>query len=100
MRLSKLQKYILLKCSENINFIINKKDFYKFYTDKEVKNNKISIQVVIQNSIENLIKKDLIIAFGHKTKKKWTVDKVKLTSKGKKHSKELLLSKQKKLPIE
>jgi hypothetical protein len=99
MRLSKLQKYILLKCFENKSYSEQKIEFYKFYSEKEIRNNKIKIQVGIQKSIDNLVSKDLLVAFGHKTAKKWSVDKVKLTTIGKQKAKELIKSRQKTLPI-
>jgi len=99
MRLSKLQKYILLKCFEKKNFSELKSEFYNFYKKKELKEKKNSIQIRIHNSIENLIKKDFVAAHGHKTQKKWFIDKVRLTNKGKKKALELLKKRQRKLPI-
>ena len=47
----------------------------------------------------NLLFKNLIVAYGHKTAKKWTVDKIKLTPKGKKLAKILIKKRQRHLPI-
>jgi len=99
MRLSKLQKYILLKCFEKKNFVELKSEFYDFYKKSELLKNKNSIQIRVHNSIENLVEKDLAAAFGYKTKKKWFINKVRLTSKGKKKALELLKKRQRKLPI-
>ena len=99
MRLSKLQKFIILKCFENKGGGEQKTEFYKYYSAKKAKEKRVAIQVAIQNSIDSLVEKDLIVAYGHKTAKKWTVNRVKLTSKGKKLARELILSNQKKLPI-
>ncbi|RLC38640.1 hypothetical protein DRH27_01785 [Candidatus Falkowbacteria bacterium] len=99
MRFSKLQKYILLKCFEKKNFIESKSEFYNFYKKQELKENKNSIQIRVHNSVENLVEKDLAAAYGYKTQKKWFIDKVRLTGKGKKKALELLKKRQRKLPI-
>jgi len=99
MRLSRLQKYILTKCYEKKNGAELKIAFYKYYSDKEIKKNKLCVQVVVQSSIENLIAKDLVVAFGRKTAKKLYIDKIKLTAKGRQVTKELIKKRQRKLPI-
>jgi hypothetical protein len=99
MGLSKLQKHILTKCYENRSGSEKKVEFYNYYPKKEQKENKIGIQVGIQKSIENLTAKDLVVAFGHKTAKKWSVERVRVTTRGKKLAKELVKSRQTKLPI-
>ena len=99
MRLSKLQKFILERCRENKNKSCLKTEFYDFYPQKEIKENKIGVQVGIQKSIDNLVTKDFVIAYGHKTMKKWYVNKVRLTAQGRRKAKELIKSKQGKLPI-
>ena len=99
MRLSKLQKFILGRCWENKNKSCLKTEFYDFYPKKELKENKIGVQVGIQKSIDNLVAKDFVIAYGHKTMKKWYVYKIRLTVKGKRKANELIKSKQCKLPI-
>lgn len=99
MGLSKLQKYILTKCYDKKNGAERKVEFYNYYPKKELKENKIGVQVGIQKSIENLVTKDLVAAYGHKTVKKWHVSKVGLTAKGRKLVKELIKSRQRQLPI-
>lgn len=99
MRLSKLQKYILLICYEARNFTEAKAEFYKFYSEDEFKKNKNSIQIRVHNSIENMVRKDWAVAYGHKTIKKFYVSRVRLTNLGKQKAKELLQEKQSKLPI-
>jgi len=99
MRLSKLQKYILIKCFEKRGLTLKKEDLYKFYGSDEVKKNLNSVQIRVAKSIDNLVEKDLAVALGRKTKKKWFVENVRLSPKGKKAAQELLLKKQKKLPI-
>ncbi|MFA4833881.1 MAG: hypothetical protein WC619_03480 [Patescibacteria group bacterium] len=98
MRLSGLQKYIL-----NQGYLKNgtgsRGDFYGFYHKKELAENKKSIQDIIHNSLESLVIKDLIVAFGRKTAKKWFIDKIRLTPEGKRTAKEIIKQRQRKLPI-
>lgn len=98
MGLSRLQKYILTKCYYEKNGIVGKRELYDFYSKSELEK-KINIQVVLQKSIETLVKKDLLISHGHKTAKKWFVHKVRITSRGKKIIKQLIKKRQRKLPI-
>lgn len=99
MRLSKLQKYILLTCFESRNNARLKTDLYAFYPKIELKKNKIGVQVSVQKSIDNLVAKDLMVAYGHKTARKWNVDKIKLSARGRKKARELIKKRQPKLPI-
>jgi hypothetical protein len=99
MRLSKLQKFILTASYTSKQGGKLKKDFYSFYPDSELKNNLIGIQVSLQKSLDNLTEKDLLVAFGHKTARKWFIHKVKLTNRGKRLAKQLIASRQRKLPI-
>ena len=99
MRLSKLQKYILAKCYDNKNGMESKGEFYVFYSKEEFNKNKKLIQDTIHKSLENLVEKDLLIAYGKKTAQKWFINKVKLTKKGKQKTIEFIKSKQRKLPI-
>jgi hypothetical protein len=99
MRLSSLQKFILEKCLEGKNNAESKRHFFVFYPAEEFKKNKKAIQDVLHKSIESLVAKDLVVAHGYKTAKKWHIKKVKLTSDGRRRAKEILKSRQKKLPI-
>ncbi|MDD5032077.1 MAG: hypothetical protein PHR36_03465 [Patescibacteria group bacterium] len=99
MRLSGLQKYILGQCYLNKNSLIAKADFYGFYPKKEFAENKKRREDIIHNSLESLVAKDLLIAFGRKTAQKWFINKVKLTPKGKREAREIIKQRQRKLPI-
>ena len=98
MRLSGLQKYILNQCYLNKNKTRLKIDFYVFYSKSKRKKIK-KVQDIIHRSLENLVAKYLIIAYGRKTAQKWFINKVKLTSKGKRVAKETIKKRQRKLPI-
>ncbi len=99
MYLSKLQRYILKECYFSKNRAKLKVDFYDFYPKKELKTNKIAVQAALQNSLDNLVAKDLVAAYGHKTAKKWFIYKIKLTGQGRRLAKKLIKNRQGKLPI-
>lgn len=99
MRLSKLQEFILSKFHSGKNGILNKSEFYSFYADGKLKKNKKNIQDTIHKSIESLVANDLLIAYGHKTARKWFIAKVKITGKGKKLIKQILKNRQRQLPL-
>ena len=99
MRLSKLQKHILLKCFEAGPKPLPKTEFYAFYSSAEVKNNLNSVQIRMHNSIENMVDKDWVVVHGHKTALKFYIDSVRLSAKGKRLAKEIIQKKQRRLPI-
>jgi hypothetical protein len=98
MRLSSLQKFILEKCLEGKNNAESKRHFFVFYPAEELKKNKKAIQDVLHKSIESLVAKDLVVAYGKKTSAKWFINRVKLTAEGKRKAREIVLAKQRKLP--
>ena len=99
MRLSRLQKHMLIKCFEARSFTVEKGVFFKYYSKKEREEKKNSIQIRIQNSIDNMVEKDWAVAYGHKTAQKFYIKKVRLTKKGIKMAEDILKKKQSKLPI-
>ena len=95
MRLSKLQKYILEKC---YNYKSSwPADFYDFYKEKS-KSRKLVLDTV-HKSLDSLVSKDFLAAWGKKTARKWFIHKVKLTGLGRKNIVEIIRAKQRKLPI-
>lgn len=98
MRLSGLQKFIITNCGENKSFV-KKEDFYSFYAKEELIKNKKVIQDAVHRCLENMVAKDILIAYGKKTAQKWFIEKVKLTIAGKNIFRELITSRQRKLPI-
>ena len=99
MRLSRLQKYILIKCYEAKKKAEWQNTFFQFYTPEQLAENKKSIQDILHKSLESLTVDDLIVSFGHKTAHKWFISKIKLTANGMKMAKNILADRQKKLPI-
>lgn len=98
MRLSGLQKYILGQCYLHKNGMGVKADFYGFYDKNAAKPTK-KILDIIHKSLESLVAKDLLVAYGKKTAKKWFIHKVKLTIKGKRLAKKIIREKQRRLPL-
>ncbi|MCD4705081.1 hypothetical protein K8R66_03315 [bacterium] len=95
-KLSQLQEYILKKSLGCNNRGVDKIYFRKFY--KNIKNQPKDIENIIIKSLNRLIARDLIVAFCKKTKHKTFINKVLLTSHGKKIAQKLFGT-QKKLPI-
>jgi hypothetical protein len=99
MRLSKLQKYILDRCFYTKKGILGKRELINFYSLNDIEKKRKKIMDTIHKSIEALVKTDLLVAFGHKTAKKWFIHKIKITRRGKKLIKGLIKNMQGKLPI-
>ncbi len=90
MRLSHLQKYILIQCLESRTDRISRTRLKRFY-NKSKKLPKQELQTkIITKSIERLIDKELLVGFGERTKYKWFIKDIKLTRQGKKQAKKLL----------
>jgi hypothetical protein len=99
MRLSRLQEFILNKFHTSGSGVLDKTVFYNFYSEGEFKKNKKNIQDTIHKSVESLVAKDLLSAYGHKTARKWFIARAKITGKGRKLIKQLLKNKQRQLPL-
>ncbi len=98
MRLSKLQKYILLQCFEHKYGKLDRKNLVVFYNSFKSKPQKASQINSITVSLDRLIKKGLLVGFGEITKEKVFIDKVRLTRLGRSVAKKIL-GEQKKLPL-
>jgi len=98
MRLSSLQKYILLKTAEK-GGKVDRKIFRMFYENLEKKPGKKYQEKIITKSLERLIDRGFITGFGKRTVRKWFITQISLTSKGRAAVKELLREKQRKLPF-
>ncbi len=99
MKFSELQKYVLINCYLAHPQARRKEYFFNFYNrDNTIKNRKI-VQDIIHNSLESLVRRDLLVAWGKKTSKKWFIEKVQLTIGGGKIARGLVAGRQKKLPI-
>ncbi len=89
MRLSRLQKYILLLLAGARGSLTRKhiESYYKSYKNPPSKEDQ---QNIITKSIERLIRRGLLIGYGRKTPQKWFIDEIRLTTQGKKEAKKLL----------
>jgi len=98
MRLSKLQKYILLQAYNNKGKLIPKKELKRFYKNQKKTPKEKDVQGIITKSVERLIDKELMIGFGIRTPHKWFIKEIRLTKKGRTVAKKLL-GEQQTLPL-
>ncbi|HUT22655.1 MAG TPA: hypothetical protein VMX18_04675 [Candidatus Bipolaricaulota bacterium] len=90
MRLSKLQKYILIQSDQYKGERLHRDRLVEFYGHVQ-RAPKSDLQTkIISRSLESLIDKELMIGYGMRTPHKWFIKEIKLTSKGKKEAKKLL----------
>ena len=90
MRLSPLQKYILIECLNAKNCQINRVKLGKFYDKRKKGPKKELMTKIITQSLERLINRELMIGHGVRTPHKWFIREINLTVKGKKEAKRLL----------
>jgi len=98
MRLSSLQKFILLECLNSKTGRVSRTRLKRFYDSQKKRPKDKMITKVITKSIERLIDKELMVGFGERTPHKWYIKEIKLMPKGKKQAKKLL-GEQMKLPF-
>jgi hypothetical protein len=84
MRLSNLQKFILLECLNAKTGKISREHLNKFYEKIEKKPKVEMMTKIITQSIERLINKELLVGFGERTSHKWYIRGIKITPFGKK----------------
>lgn len=89
MRLSALQKFILLEVYGTRPPQCLRKGFERFYVRSSRKISKDEIQNSITKSLERLIDKGLLIGYGRRTPRKWFIDSVKLTPVGRRQTRKL-----------
>jgi hypothetical protein len=97
VRLSGLQRYILLQCYDSENKL-DRKVLLGFYGSLKEKPTQEIMVNSITNSIERLIKKGLIVGFGEITKDKIFINKIRLTREGSLIAKKAL-GEQRRLPF-
>jgi hypothetical protein len=91
--LSPLQKFILKECQGTK---VTKRILFKKFYSKLAKPPKVENQQnAITKSLERIIDRGLMIGYGRRTPKKWFIEQVKLTPKGRKMAKTLLGQQQK-----
>jgi len=99
MRLSKLQKHILIKSYESRLPTAKRSDFYDFYKNTALDDKREFIQKTVHKSLERLTGKGLMTSFGKKTSEKWFIHEVSLTEEGRQVADKLVRKNQPKLPI-
>ncbi len=97
MRLSGLQKYILLQAFDAKNKL-DRKVLLGFYGSGKKRTGRDTMVNSITSSLERLIKKGLIVGFGEITKDKIYITKIRLTKVGRLLAKKAL-GEQKRLPF-
>ncbi|MFH0819609.1 MAG: hypothetical protein V1892_01110 [bacterium] len=98
MKLSRLQRYILINCYLAKGNKIIKRGLFAFY-NKFPRQPKIKdINDIVSRSVNLLIKKDLAAGYGSKTAHKWYLKEVRLTPRGRALAKKFL-GEQRKLPF-
>ncbi len=90
MRLSHLQKFIILQCLESRTGKISRIRLNQFYNKNNNKTKPELQTKIITKSIERLIEKELLVGFGQRTKYKWFIKEIKLNRQGKSQAKKLL----------
>ena len=98
MRLSALQKYILIICLQSKDKVLQSK-LTEYYLNRKSKP-KLKDQItVIHKSINSLIDNGALIGYGKRTKEKWFYSFIKLSPLGKKLILNIYKDRQQKLPL-
>ena len=98
MRLSDLQKYILKNIWRARSSHLNRRELENYYKSKPHTPPEEQRVKIITRSLERLIAKGLLIAYGHKTQEKFFIEDVRLTIQGRRIARELA-GKQMRLPL-
>ena len=99
MRLSSLQRYILVACYDAKGSRRERRGLEQFYALEKERPSKKDVQNAVTRSLERLIDKELLIGYGVRTSHKWYMREIRLTPKGRKVVNELLASSQTRLPF-
>jgi hypothetical protein len=89
MRLSELQKYLVIQCYENKKGKVDRDEFLKFYENKKTAKPTLQAKIITQ-SIESLIDREVFLGYGVRTPHKWFIREVGLTKKGEVVARKLL----------
>lgn len=96
MKLSGLQRFALIECYNRRTTRVPRITVHNFYRNMPKKPG--YVQDVVTKSLEALIDRGLLIGYGRRTPKKWFIDGIKLTPKGRKIAR-VLLGEQLVLPL-
>lgn len=98
MRLSSLQRYILLEAMKTSRAHVSRKILLHFYDELKKKPNRDDQQNGITKSLERMIDKGLLVGYGRRTPRKWFIEEVGLMPRGRKLAKKLQ-GEQQQLPL-
>ena len=96
MKLSALQKYVLMECFAADEKILRGK-LLNYYYNKKKKPGKKDQMDIISKSLNRLIDKGMVVGYGKRTAEKWFFTFIKLTPKGKAKARQIYREKQQKL---
>jgi hypothetical protein len=89
MRLSELQKYILLELDNSRQAQVSRRGLERYYTALPKRPSVEEIQNSLTKSLERLIDKGLLIGYGRRTPRKWFIEALKLTPLGRRSARKL-----------
>ncbi len=96
MKLSGLQRFALIECYNRRTTRVPRNTVHNFY--RNMPKQPGHVQDVVTKSLEALIDRGFLIGYGRRTPKKWFIDGIKLTPKGRKIAR-VLLGEQLVLPL-
>ena len=97
MRLSALQRFILLECFNSLPKKVDRNLLLKFYGEDSLAKENLRAKIITQ-SIESLIDREMLLGYGVRTPHKWFIREIAFTEKGKKLA-SVLNDKQLRLPL-
>lgn len=97
MKLSSLQRYILWEAYGNRGILVRPK-MNEFYKSAKRQPKAHDLANIVSRSLDRLVAKELAVGFGRKTAKRWYIESIKLTPKGRAAARRLL-GEQQTLPL-
>lgn len=98
MRLSRLQRFILVESHSRRSSPIAPHEFSRFYQGQKDKPSAKDRQTILTRSIERMIDHELAVGYGRRTPHKWYIEAITLTARGRRLAKSLL-GRQPQLPL-
>lgn len=89
MRLSQLQKFVIIECYNRMGYRISRAGLVRFYFEKKSAKKELQAKIITR-SIERLIDNELLIGYGVRTPHKWFIKEIRLTKSGIKLGRKLL----------
>lgn len=99
MYLSRLQRFILEACLNGRGGGAAPSDFYSFYKQVSRRSVRKTMVDTVNKSLDHLVDRGFLIAYGRRTAERFFVDRVRLTPLGRRVANTQVKSKQNKLPL-